>query len=350
MTTSTSSGTLTGVATLVAVLAVAFGAVLYSGPANGPTYDSLSAADKAAFLWSRVTANETSAAWPTPAEVGKVLVESMQPTVSYVSDELPEGRTKVIHSVAVMAQARWVAFAGNYTGILGQGADNLLLRFSSAGEPNTTLEGPAAAFVPAVAIKALIDGEPSQNLFAMHSTGAKLFNPNWDFFARQLSTHASGTGATGPIGPKFATVSKWEHFLGTSGFASLEQTGTAVELPHYPWQLVFVPGTAVRGRFPPTFDTYFTKQLATLPVGTEVYEVWAKETPGAHPVEIGSLQLTSRFTESNYGDTKLFFKHTTFDEDIIMGAGTDTVKGWLAECPTMESCPTCPADFDCFAK
>ena len=57
-----------------------------------------------------------------------------------------------------MAQARFVSNGGgNYTGVLGGGADSVLLRFSSATQPDTTKEGTAAQFAPAVAMKVLID-------------------------------------------------------------------------------------------------------------------------------------------------------------------------------------------------
>lgn len=180
-------------ATIGGVIGVAVPIALFSGPANGPTYDSLSAADKMDVLWSRVVANTTSAPWPPAATVGpKLLGESMQPTVQFVSDELPEGRTKIIHSVAAVAQVRFVFNgAGNYTGVLGSGAERMILRASSANEPDITKEGTAGNLAPAIAMKVLRDGLPSADMFAMFSTGEQLANPNWNYFERQLSTHVS---------------------------------------------------------------------------------------------------------------------------------------------------------------
>lgn len=129
------------------------------------------------------------------------------------------------------------------------------------------------------------------------------------------------------MGAKFGTVSQWTHFLGTSGLATHDSNGNKAEKPNYPFQLVFVPGEQVVGRFPAEYSEYFTDQLASLPPDTIIYEVYAKDTPGAHPIKIGDIQLVTRFTKSVYGDTKLFFKHTTFDEDIKMGA--PQVPQWL---------------------
>uniref|UniRef100_A0A7S1GDS4 Uncharacterized protein n=1 Tax=Bicosoecida sp. CB-2014 TaxID=1486930 RepID=A0A7S1GDS4_9STRA len=99
--------------------------------------------------------------------------------------------------------------------------------------------------------------------------------------------------------------------------------------------------------FPREYSAYFTDQLETIDVGTTLYEVWAKATPGAHPISIGHLELASRFTKSMYGDSKLMFQHTTFDQDIER-APRDVAAEWLGECPRYDECRTCPAEYDCF--
>lgn len=91
-----------------------------------------------------------------------------------------------------------------------------------------------------------------------------------------------------------------------------------------------------------SYSAYFTDQLQTLPKGTTLWHVSAKDTPGAHPVHIGDVVTTSEFTTSDYGDSKLFLKHQKFEEDLQLRAE------WLRECPTEDDCPVCPVEVSCW--
>lgn len=56
-----------------------------------------------------------------------------------------------------------------------------------------------------------------------------------------------------------------------------------------------------------------------VPVGYELWDVWAMEEPeayGGHLYQIGVIVTTSELVTSMYGDTKLFFRHVRFEEDL----------------------------------
>lgn len=74
-------------------------------------------------------------------------------------------RSKYIHSVGNVAQAKFVS-SGNhpFTGIF-KGADNALIRLSLAQQPNTKVEETA----PGLGFKALRDGVDSCNFVVMYS-------------------------------------------------------------------------------------------------------------------------------------------------------------------------------------
>ena len=65
-------------------------------------------------------------------------------------DELPAGRTKLIHSVGVVGRVVWVSLPTHpYTGIF-TGANHGLLRLSLATEPDPA----SATTIPGLALKA----------------------------------------------------------------------------------------------------------------------------------------------------------------------------------------------------
>ena len=98
----------------------------------------------------------------------------MEPTVGWVADTLPYNwltgkRVKYVHTVAGVAKVKYVPVSNNegYTGMLANGADYGIIRFSSAVEPNVKKTKPEEAngnIAPGFGLKFLIDGQPSANL------------------------------------------------------------------------------------------------------------------------------------------------------------------------------------------
>lgn len=292
-----------------------------------------------------ITAETTSHPWPSLLALGHIYIESMSPTVEHVSDTFPSGRSKLIHSVGAIAQCKFEYNGnGNYTGLFRQ-ADFGLCRYSSALEPDTsdTSDPEDSNFIPALAYKFLRDGVPSGNFMSMHLLSAQ---DSWNPFAYPLSNHLSRKNLdikTSLLGHKFDSVSDWAFFLGLSDFAKYRQDGTAEPRPNFPYQLIFQPSSQVSNLFPDTYDQYFTDQLSTLPAGTTLYSILAKESPGAHPVVIGSIVLQTPFTTSDYGDNTLFLKHQIFEQDLAYHKDD-----WLEVCPTADACPVCPVEASCW--
>ena len=56
------------------------------------------------------------------------------------------------------------------------------------------------------------------------------------------------------------------------------------------------------------------------------------------------MKTTSDFTTSVYADTKLFLKHQTYDEDLLLRPDWDAPNG---PCPNVDACPICPVDISC---
>jgi hypothetical protein len=134
--------------------------------------------------------------------------------MDYVSDEFPSGRSKLIHSVGVSAQVKFVYDAETvnnlgYTGLFG-GANYGVIRVSSAIQPDFTKENAAdGSFIGGAGFKFFRDGVASANFLAMH-----LLKPwdSWNFFKYPLSNHLSHADlptAQHLLAAKFGTVSKW---------------------------------------------------------------------------------------------------------------------------------------------
>lgn len=68
-------------------------------------------------------------------------------------------------------------------------------------------------------------------------------------------------------------------------------------------------------------EDYMTQLTHYIKEGTKLYKVIAQDKPfelGGHEKHIGDLWTTSPMVTSLWGDTKLFFRHVRFDEDIAM--------------------------------
>ena len=238
--------------------------------------------------------------------------------VTSEGDELEEGRRKLIHAYGAEARLR-LAIApgavGGYTGILADGAECVIARFSLASKPT------AATSIPALALKIFIAGaQPSVNLLLMHSVDAQ---DGHDFFAQIFSNvlppaHAFGKRVLAAafersaveIGAKDTNPGR----LTLEHLTSVRTVGQRITAPRTPYQLLFKPTRQTRALMRnATADDDFRTRLAALPVGQAVYDVFAVahgDSPEAATL-VGQLVLTSAVVSSRYGDEKLFFRHDT---------------------------------------
>ena len=87
--------------------------------------------------------------------------------------------------------------------------------------------------------------------------------------------------------------------------------------PNFPYRLRFHPTGEIA--FPDSFHEPFTGDLVTIPKGTKLYEIFALDMPeemGGSEKMIGELFLTSKLVTSEWGDTRLFFRHQDMAEDL----------------------------------
>lgn len=55
--------------------------------------------------------------------------------------------------------------------------------------------------------------------------------------------------------------------------------------------------------------------------GYTLFDVFAQDKPeelGGEEIQIGEIILTSKLVTSTWGDTKLFFRHVRFEEDLAV--------------------------------
>jgi len=102
---------------------------------QGPLYEAKSAQDKQMDLWEKITEDQSSWTYPSPAGI---FLERMSPTFEQSGDIMPTKRTKYIHGVGATGNVRFdlVNHATKYTGIFGKGGNYGLIRLSSAAKPS----------------------------------------------------------------------------------------------------------------------------------------------------------------------------------------------------------------------
>jgi hypothetical protein len=290
-------------------------------------YLAKSAEDKLDDLWTNIMEDTTSGKFPSVVELPGIFLESMEPSFSGKGDAMPAGslygtRTKYIHSVGAVGKVKFVAKSTSpYTGIF-KGADQGLIRLSSAAAPTADSKSPLA---PGMGLKFLRDGIDSANLVSMWSVAGQ---PNdWNFFSNTFFNHIAGAPADRPdlgaLSAKFATATDHIQQVGLSDFAMFDQSGAKVSKLAFPFALEFEASADVSNMFPTalpgTDPLVYSSQLETVPSGSSLYQVFAWDQPsqaGGKRSLIGELVLDGSMTKSKWGDEGLFFRHQKMDDDI----------------------------------
>jgi hypothetical protein len=144
---------------------------------NGKAYESLSREEKLNNLWTAITKDNSTGSFPG-VKIAGIFLESMNPSFDFVSDVLPEGRKKYIHSVGVVAKASFISEEGNpYSGAFA-GADSLLIRLSLAKQPDTsktTAKGALDNLTPGLGLKFLRNTVSTGNLVAMFGVNGNIY-------------------------------------------------------------------------------------------------------------------------------------------------------------------------------
>lgn len=151
---------------------------------KGQTYQAKTRQDKMIDLWGQVVANQTMA--PYDWKNFDTLF-SKDPDGSFCqnSDELQKWRKKTTHRQGVVAQVDYVPTPGQpFTGIYAQGTDTAILRLSQT----TNLIESSKGLFPSIALKFLIDGRESSNLFAVPDF---IGTESWDFFSKPMTNRVA---------------------------------------------------------------------------------------------------------------------------------------------------------------
>jgi len=280
------------------------------------SYLALPAATKASRIWTNCLSDTSPAAWLPALQVGTGLLgESMCPTFRHPGDQLPlQGggtRPKVIHTVGSVGRVEWRSAGGhNYTGLF-QGATQGIVRMSLAMQPDPS----TLTTAPGIGLKFLRDGMDSANLVAMYSVDGQ---ESWNFFKNDFSNHIPGISLSKfVVAAKFATGTRNIRQVGISDWAKFGESGAPVAAPSFPYRLRFHPTGSLA--FPDTYVQPTTEALATIPVGSTLYQVFAMDGPeelGGSERRIGELVLVSEVVASSWGDQQLFFRHQDMAEDL----------------------------------
>jgi len=291
-------------------------------PANA-SFEALSYQDKTDYFWGRITESRNRSNYPSAVTV---LTTSSQTSFYDMTDELPAGRVKSIHTVGAICQFTLDVTADSpYTGLLAPGKQHGFLRMGGAVAWDLK-----KGFPPGIGFKFPRSGVPSGHFVTLNSLDAAIYN----FFALNMSNHIGGATSltTTLLVKKFNQASQCPGQVGLSDMAAYTQDGQKVGTPKFPFKLFLVP-LVTRSNAPKLVDDVLA-DLASFPVGTPLYSVYAcgkgagdaEMAPTTGGVEgacgdallLGDLVTTTECTASKYGDEKFFIRHQPVEEDWLL--------------------------------
>lgn len=289
--------------------------------ASGPAYVALSAEQKMRLVWDNINANTT----PSPlADINllKCLMWPANQTFELTgTDELPHYREKLLFSG--MGSVGKVEFVptdpdNNYSGLF-RGAQHGIIRVAQGvSAENAENFGTSTHFYPGLGLKFFRDGVESASLVAMYSIYGQ---DSWNVFAKDWSNHQKPlTGILNVlVGAKLATGAPHIDMTGLSDFALMGEDGRGVPAGqvNFPFKLVFRPTGEFS--FPDNYHGPLHQDLATIPKGSVLWNVYAWDQPqqlGGQEQLLGAIVLRSEMVTSHWADTKLFFKHQDMRDDL----------------------------------
>lgn len=289
-------------------------------------YESWAAAQKQDFLWNQNILPSTYDQLPPlkKIDVPGLFLTILKIKMERLSDEAPPQWKKAIHAHGSVAKVKFVPTPDTpFTGLF-KGADYGLLRLSVTGDPTDR------GFAPGLALKLFVDGQPSENVSALVSLSGQ--GKNYNFFAHEFSNIVPEEKSLGPkfINLIFRRVSKYPRRLYLQRFGELDQNGHKESVPYYPERIFLVPNPKIQFAESPPHD--FRHDLATIKLGTLLFSVYGvAPNQGGDDVRnatiddieqpayrqksqlVGTIETTSEFISSFYGDSRLFFRHQRFD-------------------------------------
>jgi len=270
------------------------------------SYESQSWGDKTNAMQALVTESTTRGSYPN---VLGILQESIQTTFEDMWDYMPNGRVKYIHSVGMVCVVDMSITSTKYTGIFQQGTAYGFFRLGSAADVTDS-----SGTTPGIGMKFMRSGVPSANFVLLHSLDPVT---DYNMFGYNQSNHISPpTGATAILATKFKQVSNCVTMVGLSDACRYTQDGTTVADPVFPYKITFATtGQAAVPSSAQTLDELMAAMTAAAPKGTNLYDVYAQESPKSEEELIGKIFTATDCTTSTYGDSKLFIRHQRVEDD-----------------------------------
>jgi len=275
-----------------------------------------------------LTEEPTPLPWKTAIDPLRMIAWDMSLIFSTESDLRPFGVDRVAHIQGTYFTTTFqpVKSGGGYSGLFKSGAKGII-RLSTAIEPTFDESTGDCQMTPAAAVKMFVDGQPSINYVAMYTfenTEAKGCN----FFQFPLSTHGPRQGG---IGLKILG-----HFMDYQGELSTSMSGTRLvgeytktgeEIPtediSIPFALILVPNTELskitKGHLVQGLQESIVSRVGKKMIGKVAYKLYAIASPDKvhdEPVHIGNFVVRSEFTNSRWGDDRLFFQQQRFESDV----------------------------------
>jgi len=290
-------------------------------------YNSLSACGKQELLWKQVQSTEHRRL-PELSKLGAkeaalMAIQSISKKASRYSDIAPKNWKKYLHQRGVVSKVKFVAASDSkYTGLF-KGADCGLLRLSLTYRPNGSNRGVA----PGLALKLFRDKEGySSNVSALYTLGGQ--GKDYNFFANALSNIVPMGDSMGLqfIHGLFKKVTGYPEQLLLTDFTESGVDSNLVKNSKAPRQLFFVPNEAAITKKASSKPHDFRSDILDIKKGTLLYKVYAVsgksdfnyasdytkemiETLRKDAVYIGDLVTTSNFKASEFGDSRIFFRH-----------------------------------------
>lgn len=275
-------------------------------------WESLTHQAKLDHLWAMLTAEDVvDKSGPTKDLLGtaaQIVTESMRTTFDNYRDVHPHGRTKVIHAQGVHCKFELtIDRQSPYTGLFASGKQVGLIRMGSA-------QSLSYGMFPGIALKFLRSSIRSANFVALRSTGP---GGSFNFFDGNLSNHVPPPRALTAL-MKFDQASSCAPMVGLSDVCAYEQDGSMVGTPRFPFEIGFEPTEGVALPDQEISDEDLLRKLSSIPVGTEVFKVYAVANPTSAKVSLGRLKTTSKCVQSEFGDLRLSFRHQRMEEDFLL--------------------------------
>ncbi|XP_055328303.1 uncharacterized protein LOC129581327 [Paramacrobiotus metropolitanus] len=284
-------------------------------------YESLPAWIKQEILWRNIAAKPyQSNALPTECHKPPVSDQLFNQSFVIMSfkmsgDEFPMDRPKLTHTYGSSGKVLLQIFPNSsYTGVFKAGAlIPGIIRFSLGP---CDINNPS--FKPSFAMKLLVDGKPSENIFTFNIHGTDGQGDDRNVFSLPFSTFRPAS-----LDPNVTKILTVQHealklLPGGDCHRPLDENrlpvydaaavSTDTKKVKAPTLLRFLPNAVVGWDSKSKLD--YRVNLSKVRPNSLLYTVAARKTEDGRDQIIGKLWLMSQLVASEYQDRKLFFKHS----------------------------------------